>query len=80
MKDATAQAMTDILRHFKSRGNIRGMEGLFFHTLDLLCSDGLNYPTIYAVAGRLCPGLAVADWEILIKELEDWQAQAINYY
>lgn len=75
---ATAQAMTDILRHYESRGNIRGMEGLFSRTLALLRSDGLNYPTIYAMAGRLSPGLAVADWEILMMDLEDWEAQAIN--
>ena len=74
--NATAQAMTDILRHYKALGNIQGRERLLSRTLNSLRYDyGMNYPTIFAMAERLSPGLTIADWEELMKELEDWEAQ-----
>jgi len=77
MKDVTAsQALADILRHYKALGNIQGRERLLSRTLNSLRYDyGMNYPTIFAMAERLSPGLTIADWEELMKELEDWEAQ-----
>jgi len=77
MKDVTAsQALAGILRQYKAVGNITGKERLLSRTLDSLRYDyGMNYPTIFAMAERLSPGLTVADWEDLMKELEDWEAE-----
>jgi len=77
MKDVTAsQALADSLRHYTDKGNIQGRERLLSRTLDSLRYDyGMNYPTIFAMAERLSPGLTIADWEELMKELEDWEAQ-----
>ena len=77
MKDVTAsQALADSLRHYVDKGNIHGRERLLSRTLDSLRYDyGMNYPTIFAMAERLSPGLTIADWEKLMKELENWEAQ-----
>lgn len=78
MKDVTAaQALGEILRHYKAIGNIQGKERLLSRTLDSLRFDyGMNYPTIFAMAERLSPGLTIADWEDLMMELEDWESES----
>jgi len=82
MKDATdatdataSQALQDILRHYKTHRSVKGKEILLSHTLDSLTYDGLNYPTIFAMAEQLSPGLTVSGWEELMQELELWEAQ-----
>jgi hypothetical protein len=79
MKDATdataSQALRDILRQYKDVGNITGKERLLSRTLDSLRHGyGMNYPTIFAMAEQLFPGLTVSDWEDLMMVLEDWKS------